>query len=84
MKQHGLHAAVVRQVHADLGLPYILLCSIQPRLVDDLSDIALWLEELVLSHGSEAPRSKTYSVIFSNDEFMMFKGLYHFQLYSLH
>ena len=54
MKQHGLHAAVVRQVHADLGLPYILLCSIQPRLVDDLSDKALWLEELVVSQGSEA------------------------------
>ena len=54
MKQHGLHAAVVRQVHADLGLPYILLCSIQLRLVDDLSDKALWLEELVVSQGSEA------------------------------
>ena len=54
MKQHGLHAVVVRQVHADLSLPYILLCSIQPGLVDDLSDKALWLEELVVSQGSEA------------------------------
>ena len=54
MKQHGLHAAIVRQVHAGLGLPYILLCSIQPRLVDDLIDKALWLEELVVSQGSEA------------------------------
>ena len=43
-------------------------------------------------HGASAPppsyrltpRSKTYSMTFSNDEFMMYKGLYNFQIYSLH
>ena len=30
------------------------------------------------------PRSKTYSLTFLYDEFMMYKGLYNFQLYSLH
>ena len=30
------------------------------------------------------PRSESYSMTFSNDEFIMYKGLYNFQLYSLH
>ena len=30
------------------------------------------------------PRSKAYSLTFLYDEFMMYKGLYNFQLYSLH
>ena len=30
------------------------------------------------------PRTKTYSMTFLNDEFMMYKGLYNSQLYSLH
>ena len=39
MKQHGLHAEVVHQVHNGLGLADILLCGIQLRLVDDLQNI---------------------------------------------
>ena len=30
------------------------------------------------------PENKTYSLTFLYDEFMMYKGLYSFQLYSLH
>ena len=31
-----------------------------------------------------SPRSKTYSLNFLYDEFIKYKGLYNFQLYSLH
>lgn len=39
MKQHGLHASVVHQVHNGLSLADILLRGIQLRLVYDLQNI---------------------------------------------
>ena len=41
-------------------------------------------DQLKIGFYRLTPRSKAYSLTFLYDEFMMYKGLYNFQLYSLH